>query len=361
MKLSDIAAFRFHNQHLSTTNFTEPNEVVAWLGAVQSQDYAGAKWAVAQRAKGLTDKSMDQAFADGTILRTHILRPTWHFITPKDIRWMLALTAPRVQAVNAYYYRQAELDKNIFKRSNAAIIKALEGGKQLTRMELASTLKQIKISADGLRLSYLMMCAELDGIICSGAKRGKQFTYALLDERAPHTKKLERDEALAELAKRYFTSHGPATLQDYVWWSGLTITDAKAGIEMARPQLEHEIIDDHVYWFSPSAPKKKAVTPTVYLLPNYDESLASYKDRSATVDAQYLKMWGQGNPIFSHHLVVNNKVSGSWKRTITKNTVSVDVKPFTTLTETEVQAITAASQRYSEFLGLINVKNDHTL
>jgi hypothetical protein len=213
----EIAHQRLHNQLISRQTFEKAGDVVGWLGAVQAQDYAAAKWAVGQRVQEATDVAIDRAFADGAILRTHVMRPTWHFVTPADIRWMLQLTAPRVNALNASYYRQRALDDDIFKRSNAILAKALQGGKQLTRTELASVLQQAGIATgDLLRLTYLMIRAELDGVLCSGARRGKQFTYALLDEQAPQAKSLERDEALAELTRRYFTSHGPATLQDFV-------------------------------------------------------------------------------------------------------------------------------------------------
>ncbi len=233
----DIAHQRLHNQMISQRTLTQPADVVQALGAVQAQDYEGAKWAVAQRTKDLTDAAFEQAFTAGAILRTHVLRPTWHFVTPTDIRWMLALTAQRVHAALNYHNRKLALDNALFAQSNAVLIKALQSGQQLTRTELGAFLQQADIATDDLlRLGHILIHAELEGIVCSGARRGKQFTYALLDERAPQAKTLARDEALAELAKRYFTSHGPATLKDYVWWSGLTVADAKAGIEMVKTQ-----------------------------------------------------------------------------------------------------------------------------
>jgi len=191
MKNMDLARLRLYNQRLSATDVRNPEDVVRWLGAVQAQDYGGAKWAVGQRTQTATDSMVEQEFAEGKILRTHILRPTWHFVAPEDIRWMLKLTSPRVHAANAYMYRRLELDGAIFRRSHAALEKALQGGKQLTRSELASLLRKPGIPAEGLRLTYLMMRAELDGVICSGARRGKQFTYALLEERVPPVKALK--------------------------------------------------------------------------------------------------------------------------------------------------------------------------
>src|SRR5947209_7142471 len=278
----EIAHQRLHNQLITQQTFEKASDVVRWLGAVQSQDYAAAKWALGLRMQNSTDDLIEQAFTDGTILRTHVMRPTWHFVLPADIRWMLALTAPGVLATIAYYDRTLGLDDTVFTHTNTVLAKALQGGKQLTRAELASVLQQVGIATDNVqRTGHVLMHAELDGIICSGARSGKQFTYALLDERAPQARTLDRGEALAEFARRYFTSRGPATLQDFVWWSGLTVADARTGLEMVTSQLMYEIIDDQTYWFSPSTSPTKDLSQTVYLLPNYDEYIVGYTDRSA--------------------------------------------------------------------------------
>lgn len=234
----EIAHRRLFNQQLTQPTFNNPADLVQWLGAVQAQDYAAAKWAVGQRLTGATDALIEQAVAAGAIIRTHILRPTWHFVAPADIRWLLALTAPRVNSLNAHYYRKLELDEAIFRQTNTVLEKALQGGKQLTRPELVAVLRQAGIEAeDLLRFGLIIMRAELDGVICSGARQGNQMTYALLEERVPPAPTLGREEALAEFARRYFTGHGPATLPDFVWWSGLTTTDARAGLKMAGAQL----------------------------------------------------------------------------------------------------------------------------
>jgi len=348
----DILQQRLQNQLLSQTKFTQPSQVVAWLGAVQSQDYAGAKWAVAQRTKGLTDAAVEQAFANGEILRTHVMRPTWHFVTPEDIRWMLALTAPRVRAAMAYMNRQIGLDPDTFKKSNTVLTKALQGKKQLTRSELGQILQKAGIPVDGLRLGHLVSRAELDGIICSGARRGKQHTYALLDERAPEAKTLERDEALAELTRRYFRSHGPATLQDFVWWSGLTMNDVRKGIDFLKSQLMCETIDQQTYWFVPSAPKKKS-SPIAHLLQNYDEYTVAYTDRTSIFDVTHAdKLDSRGNIIFQYAIVMDGLVVGTWKRTIKKNEVLIELVPFATMTEDQHQAVITAAQQYGKFLEL---------
>jgi hypothetical protein len=279
----DIPRYRLHNQFLSQTNLTEPSQVVECLGAVQSQDYAGAKWALAQRLKNTTtDAALEQGFNEGKILRTHILRPTWHFVAPQDIRWMLSLSAPRVHAVNGFMYRQQELDRASIKKSYAALEKALQGNKHLTRTELGSAFEEAGIkNASSIRLGYFLMSAELDGVICSGPRRGKQFTYALLEERAPEVKALTRQEALAELTRRYFVTRGPATLHDFTWWSGLTMADAKEGIDAVRSQFMSEEIDGKTYWFDNSVSPAQEKSPAAHLLPNYDEYFIGFKDRSA--------------------------------------------------------------------------------
>lgn len=311
-----------------------------------------AKWGLAQRTLGATDATIEQAFTDGTILRTHVLRPTWHFVLPADIRWMLELTGPRVRVANSFLQRKLELDDALYRRSNAALVKALKGGKQLTRDEVRSVWKRAGMGAtDGLRFAYLMMRAELDGLVCSGARRGKQFTYALLDERAPQVKKLERDKALSELILRYFTSRGPATLRDFVWWSGLTMTDAKRGMEIAKSNFVREVIEEQTYWFTESAPAAQTKSITAHLLPIYDEYPASYRDRTAAMDPGRSKK-SEANPEvpFSHALTINGKVVGHWKRTIKKNSVLVHLYPFTSLTKMEQSAVQDAVQQYGAFL-----------
>lgn len=346
-----IARWRLHNQRISQPTFERPGDVVGWLGAVQAQDYAAAKWAIGLRARDVNDDTVEQAFTDGTILRTHVMRPTWHFVLPADIRWLLALTAPRVKAASAYYVRQLELDDAIFTRSNAVLTKALQGGQQCTREELMSVLQQAGIAGINIpRFTYIIMNAELDGIICSGARRGKQFTYALLDERVPPTRTLERDEALAELARRYVTSHGPATVQDFVWWSGLTVADAQAALALATPQLVREDIDGQTYWFAPSTLPAQE-TNQVYLLPNYDEYKVGYADRSAIFDVSHTeKLDSRQNSLFVHTIVLHGQIVGTWKRTIQKKTVTITPNFFIPFNEAETRAFVEAAKRYGDFL-----------
>ena len=228
---------------------------------------------------------------------------------------------------------------------------ALQGGKQLTRDELASALQQAGIATDGeQRVTHIIMQAELDGIICSGARRGKQFTYALLAERAPQARSLDRDEALAELTVRYFTSHGPATIQDFVWWSGLTAADVKAGLAMVTSNLLQETIDGQTYWFSPSTPPVQDLSQTAYLLPNYDEYTVGYTDRSTIFDALHTNKLDPRSGLLTHTMVLDGQVVGTWKRTFKKNTVVIEANPFVPLSNNETCAFAASANRYGEFL-----------
>ena len=353
MRRLDIAQQRLVSQHIALPGLKKPDDVVRWLVAVQAQDYAGAKWALGLRLKGGTETVIEQAFTDGSILRTHLMRPTWHFVTPADIRWLLALTAPRVHSVNAHMYRKLELDDTIFKRSHATLAKALRDSQTLTRDELRSVLESAGIAVNGdLRMGYLMMRAELDAIVCSGPRRGKQFTYALLDDRVPQPRTLARDEALVELARRYFVSRGPATVQDFAKWSGLTVIDARNGLEGVKHHLQCEIVADRTYWFPTSIPNAGNASPIAHLLSIYDEYISGYKDRSAMVSESYAaRLSGLGNAL-SYIVAIDGQIVGTWKRMITKNSVTIEPNFFKRLTAPEKQAVEVAVQRYAQFVDL---------
>jgi hypothetical protein len=352
MKPLEIAPARLANQLLGKKKGKQPGDVVAWLGAVQAQDFAAAKWALGLRLPHATDAGIEKAFNDGEILRTHVMRPTWHFVLPQDIRSLLALTAPRVQALNAHMYRKTELDAALLSRCHTVLSKALRGKKYLTRSEIAGRLAENKIEAEGQRLAYILMHAELEALICSGPRRGKQFTYALLDERAPQTKKLRRDEALAQWTLRYFVSHGPAQAKDFAWWSGLTLKEAQHGLELVAPQLAHESLEGKTYWFSPNTKIVKAKTPTALLLSIFDEYTIAYKDRSALGGERYLeKLLTMGNALTSV-LILDGQIAGTWKRTIQKGKVEIRLSPFRPLRPAEQAAVKAAAKHYGEFLEL---------
>lgn len=343
-----IARQRLVQQGLTGAPLETPAEVVGWLGAVQAQDYAGALWSLGLRTLDATERSVEQAFADGAILRTHVLRPTWHFVAPADIRWLLALTAPRVKATLAYNDRQWGLDAALIARCNHVISGALQGEQWRTRAELGAALAEVGIVAESYRLGQLMIHAELDGIVCSGPRRGKQFTYALLDERVPPVPALPREQALAGLTRRYYTGHGPATLQDFVWWSGLTVADAKAGLAEVGNLLDSTEVAGQRFWFTPAL-RAEAARETAMLLPTFDEFLVGFaafdQMRRGGPDAT-------GELMFESTIVLGGQVIGSWKRTLRKGHVAVELAPFTRFTDTQLAAVEAATARYGAFLGL---------
>lgn len=353
MMTLNIAQQRLYQQQLTQHTLEDPQRLVEWFGAVQSQDFAAAKWALGLRLPAVTDDDLEREFASGTILRTHVMRPTWHLVSPADIGWLLTLTAPRVRAVNAPYDRKLALDEATFRRTNAVLAKALEGGEQLTRDELALTLEQAGIAEPhGQRLTQIMMRAELDGVVCSGARCGKQFTYALLAERAPHARSLSYEEALAELTLRYFRSHGPATVQDCAWWSGLTGTDVRAGLALVASQLLHETIDGQTYWFAASLPSTQTHTQTAYLLPNYDEYTVGYTDRRAIFDAIHIHKLDPRGGLLTNTMVFAGQIIGTWKRTFKQRSVVIEVNPFVSLSDAETRAFAVCANRYGQFLQL---------
>jgi hypothetical protein len=339
-----ILAARLHNQWLARAAAARPADVVERLVAVQAQDFIGAKWALGLRGGGL-DADVDAAFNRGEILRTHVMRPTWHFVSPADIGWLLTLTAPRVHQASKFYFRQYGLDAKTMSRVHRVLASELEGRRFRTRGELAAALAKRGIEARGPRLGLLTIHAELEQVMCSGPVRGKQLTYALFDERAPHAKARVPRDAGVELAMRYFASHGPATLRDYVWWSGLTVAQARKGIEHAA--LEPREIDGLTYWAA--AWETSRMPPATFLLPNYDEYLIAYKDRAIVQPASAT---ATARPdAFAHPLVVDGLLAGGWRRRVSGAKTRVEVTAQLPLSSKQRKAVGRAAERLVEFSG----------
>lgn len=318
---------------------------------MQSQDFEAAKWALALRMQSATNEGIEEAFNRGTILRTHLMRPTWHFVAHDDIRWLLELTAPRVNLRCGPNYRKLELDDAEFKRSRKVLEKALKNGKHLTRAELRRRLNESGVAADDtIRLAHILIRAELDGVVCSGPRIGKQFTYALFEERVSAAKKIDRDEALAKLTRCYFRSHGPATLQDFVWWSGLSVADAKRGLEIIERQLEEVSVEEKVYWKFRSNGTPRKPLNAAHFLPVYDEFFVAYKDRQVVFDSQDGKPALTSWDLLGPTVIVNGMAAGTWKRTSDKK--SIEVKFTRALKKAEQAAVDQAANRYAEFAGL---------
>ncbi|MFL5403668.1 MAG: winged helix DNA-binding domain-containing protein [Gemmatimonadales bacterium] len=341
-----IADQRLLNQRITRPGPRGAEKVVAWLGAVQAQEYGPAKWGLALRSPGgVTDAAIERAIKQGRILRTHVLRPTWHFVTPADIRWMLELTAPRVQQRMSTYDRQMGLHADIMTRAAGVLERALGDHGCLTRRELGAHLQRAGLPGGTRELAHIAMYAELEGLVCSGPRRGKQSTYGLLADRAPAALRLQRDEAQAELTRRYLRSHGPATIRDFVWWSGLTTGDARRGVQMIRARSRE--LDGLTYWTigreSGKPPRPRA---TVHLLPIYDEYLVAYRDHRVVPRPAY----ALGN--FLNTLVVGGQVAGTWRTVQRAKGVGVNIRTLSRLTAAQRRGLAQAVARFSHFLGV---------
>ncbi|HWW74193.1 MAG TPA: winged helix DNA-binding domain-containing protein, partial [Pyrinomonadaceae bacterium] len=285
------------------------------------------------------------------------LRGTLHFVAAEDVRWMLRLSGVRTVARAAGRYRQLGLDEATFTKSMHVLASALEGGRQLIRAELADALERGGVATGGQRLIHILNRSALEGLTCYAARRGKQFTFALLDEWAPPSGgPPAREESLAELAGRYFGSRGPATLRDFVWWSGLTTTDARAGLEAARPRLRREVFGGQTYWLSSSdTTVAQDELPTAQLLPAFDEYTVAYKDRAPVLHPSHVKRADAATAILGPTVIVNGLAVGTWKRTLRKDSVLIETGLWAASGKAERRALDTAASLYGDFLGLAAV------
>jgi hypothetical protein len=345
----DILLHRLNNQQLTGSGCNTPSKLVNWMGAIQAQDYSMSKWAVGIRVPGSTVEEIEKEIDEGKIIRTHVLRPTWHLVDPNDVRWMLELTAPHVNRKAAHSFRELELDEKLFRKTNTIIQKLLSGNNQLTREEIMAALVKKGIPTNDLRGAHLMLRAELDRVVCNGARKGKQFTYALLDDRVPAAKKMHKEEAIIKLAERYFTSHGPASMQDFAWWSGLPVAEARVGVEALKKHFLSEKIGNQVFWFNNDVILKKNDAGAIHLLPAYDEWMISYADRSASLDEAYVKEAILGNGIFKPVILLDGRVVGIWKRIIGKDKVTVEAKFLFSKSKIKKRKLYLAAEALAKF------------
>ncbi len=352
MTALQIVYHRLYNQRMAQKSVELPGQAVAWLGAIQAQDYAGAKWAVGLRCDSATDSTIEQAIANKIIIRTWLMRGTLLFVAASVVRRLLALLAPRLIAGSTRRHRQLELDEATFAHSYEALTRALQDGQPLTRAEIMLALEQAGIFTAGQRGYYILRRAGLEGLICFGPSQANQPTFVLLDDWAPHSQNMDRNEALAKLAGRYFESRGPATLPDFVWWSGLPVADARAGLELAKPRLRQEIIEGQSYWLPQNSTIAKDPWPSAYLLPAFDEYFLGYKARNSILDSKYDKQVVSSNGVFRPMMVIDGQVVGIWKQTFKKGSVIITPNPFSPLTKAESQALVEAANHYGAFHGL---------
>jgi hypothetical protein len=353
MTSGDIVRLRLAIQQIAGTQCKEPEEVVAALGAMQAQDYLGTLWAIGLRLPAATEAKIERAIADRKIIRTWPLRSTLHFVTAADVHWFLELLGPRIISTANFLNERLGLDSAELSRIRKTLVKALQGSQQLTRGEVYTTLERAKISMEGHRGRHILWRMGVERVICFGTRRGKQVTFTLLDEWVPPARKLDRDAALAEFVVRYFNGHGPATLDDFVWWSGLKVSDARAGLAMVSAQLESLTVNDRLYWMQPGTPRLGKRTPIVYLLPGFDEYLLGYRDRTAALDPLHAQKIQPGsNGMFASTIVVNGKVTGTWRRVLAKKSVQIRTNLFRSLTDGETLGLEEAIKRYCAFLGV---------
>ena len=349
---ADLARQRLLNQHACGDALPTPRDVVRHLGAVQAQDYRGGLWAVGLRARGADESTVEKALADRSILRTWPMRGTLHLVASEDARWMLRLLAPRVVAGLAGRYRQLELEPAAFVRAGKVFEKALRGGSQLTREEMYGLLQAARITPKGQRGIHILQRLSQDGVLCFGPRKGKQQTFVLLDEWIPQAGPRPRDDALAELALRYFCSHGPATARDFAWWTGLTLRDANAGLSAAAARLGDDSFGGRHYWGPQAGFTTASLKPMGLLLPPFDELLVAYRDRGAALDPAHAVHLAS---LLSPTIAVRGRIVGTWTRTLARDTVKVAARLFSDGNDSELRAIRSAARRYGAFIGSTTV------
>lgn len=318
MNSEELLNLRLNNQLLSDHNLEDPVEVVNYMCAMQSQSLDMAKWAIGSRLQNSSSKTITDALNTGKIIRTHILRPTWHFISAEDIYWMNDLSYPRLKPVYQYYAKMLKANVSTIYSYINHVEKVLEGCKHLTKQEIRVNIKEAGIDLDDNNLSVLLSFAELEGIIVNGKLDGNKQTFTLLKEWVPYRENISKEEALKRLAYKYFSSHGPATLQDFVWWSGLTVTDCRNAMEMIKSDFISEMVNGREFWMKSSIISPILEIDTALLLAPFDEFLVSYKDRSEIFDSGHLREIVAVNGIFSPTIMFKGKVIGTWRKKMKK-------------------------------------------
>jgi hypothetical protein len=354
----EIARRRLRGQHLVGPPLPDPVAVVGHLGAMQAQEFPYALWSIAQRTTGVGVADVRKLVDDGALVRTHALRPTWHLLAPEDLGWIQELTGPRVHAFNAYYYRQFGIDAESAARTDTLITAALRGGNHLTRKELAAVLDAGGYPAAGIRLAYVVMYAELEGLIVNGPMRGKQHTYALAEERIPAPRELAGDAALVELTRRFFAAHGPATVKDFAWWSSLTVAQIKRGLELAGSALTSAEVDRLTVWYDPAVPSDGGIATTAHLLQAFDEYVVAYSNTKFAYNlgglipdpARYTD-----NTLF-HPVMADSQLLGFWRRMPQGKGFLLELDLMTEPTPEQHAALDAELARHEAFAGVpVNV------
>lgn len=348
IELKDIAIERLESQHLGSDKIRSSSKLVSWLVAIQAQEYEGAKWSIGLRLRNKSDKYVENALKSKKIVRTWVNRGTLHFVNSKDVKWMLKLLAPRLIKRNSRRYRELGLDEEILNMAETILEDAVSGNKGIRRSELREILKENNISTDGQRFAFMLQRASLDGLIHQGISVKNDPLYHSL-KNLPSTH-MTKDEALEEISKRYFYSHGPATLKDFVWWSGLTVKEAQAGLKSVEHELTKYEIGNKIYWTEIGRKLRDQALPNVKIIPQYDDYLLGYQDRGASIDERTKILLKQKYGIFNPVILVNGTVTGTWKREINKNKVIFKLNHFRPLNRQENEALLTEIDDYSIFI-----------
>lgn len=349
----NIPNIRLLNQQLLNPLFREPKELVSWMGAMQAQNYSMVKWAVGMRLKSVTIQAVEKALHEGEILRTHVMRPTWHLVAAEDIRWMLKLSAQRIISANDSFAKGYDLDipNELYTKAHDLLEKILCGKKSLTKQEIAEHFNRSGIVADNRRMTRFMARAEQEGIICSGENRGSKCTYALLEERVPPMPELTKDESLARLARSYFRSHSPAVLQDFIWWSGLPISDAKQAVYLIASELTTEQWKEQTWYIHDTCRTRGKLSGHIHLLPSYDEYLLGYKDRTDVLPLEHYSKAFTNNGLFFPIVLHNGQVIGNWDKSEKKKSVDLKYSWFRQVADMDEETLERERQKFARFLG----------
>ncbi|HEY9167192.1 MAG TPA: winged helix DNA-binding domain-containing protein [Candidatus Kryptonia bacterium] len=351
MTEKEIVKSRLANQLLVGSKAKSPADVVEQLVGIHAQDYAGSELSIGVRLRGSNLIDIEEAIAEREIVRTWAMRGTLHFIAGRDMRWILKLLAPPMIIALARRYKELDLDAAIFRKAESLLSKTLSGTKQLARAELVSVLEKSGISCAGQRAVFILHRASLDRVICFGVNRDKQQTHVLFEEWVPESRQYGPEESLAQLAFRYFAGHGPATIQDFIWWSGLKSGDANTGLELARSSLEHVDNAGKRYWMPPHVSWPRVRSPVAHLLPGFDDFLLGYKDRGASLNPTHARHLQRGG-MFAPFILIDGHVVGTWSKKVKRDEVIVSPQLFSPPDKATVKSITEAAQRYSKFIGL---------
>jgi hypothetical protein len=344
----DIARWRLRSQHLARPHAGSARDAIGSLLAVQAENSGQAAWAVASRTASPDQAELAALLEDGAVLRTHVLRPTWHFVLAEDIAWLLDLTGPRVRRSTGQQLRNAHgLDEAAIDRAVTAVADALAESGHLTRTRLADELGERGVKVSGQMLMILLAHAELDGLICSGRVAGGQHTYSLMSDRVPAPRRLERTEALAEIALRYFTGHGPATERDLAYWASLSLTDVRAGLQQVRDQLGSFRHDGRTFWHAPGGAPGGRQEPAAHLLQILDETYRGYQDSRWVLDAAGAVP--RVRAATTGMALVDAQIVAAVRRTVSRDQAHFELRPYGDLTAAEIAAIERAAGRFGEY------------